>query len=163
MPNLTLPDFAAGLPATQVDASLRQALGACDLTHECAVLWFAEVQRRGLYRQLGHTSLQLYATQALGFTDNRYYQFKRLTDDLDRLARFESLVEVAHKMGRAPADGRPRRTNHRPAMSRLCTRRCHNQPRREAHCAGRYRKSRPNLVAWDLFQTQTTDYKEADS
>jgi hypothetical protein len=58
----TLPDFASGLPAARVDASLRQALGACDRAHKCAVLWFAEVQRRGLYRQLGHASLQLYAT-----------------------------------------------------------------------------------------------------
>ncbi len=85
MPTLTLPEFAAGLPAAQVDASLRQALDACDRARECAVLWFAEVARRGLYRQLGHASLQLYATRALGFSDNRYYQFKRLADDLDRL------------------------------------------------------------------------------
>jgi hypothetical protein len=85
MPTLALPEFAAGLPAAQVDASLRQALDACDRVRECAVLWFAEVARRGLYRQLGHASLQLYATQALGFSDNRYYQFKRLADDLDRL------------------------------------------------------------------------------
>jgi hypothetical protein len=78
MATLTLPDFAAGLPAAQVDALLRQALGACDRARECAVLWFAEVQRLKLYRPLGHASLQLYATQALGFSDNRYYQFKRL-------------------------------------------------------------------------------------
>jgi 5-methylcytosine-specific restriction endonuclease McrA len=82
---ITLPVFTAGRPAAQVDASLRQALNACDRARECAVLWFAEVQRRELHRQLGHASLQLYATQALGFSDNRYWQFKRLADDLDRL------------------------------------------------------------------------------
>jgi 5-methylcytosine-specific restriction endonuclease McrA len=85
MATFALPDFAAGLPAARVDASLREALGACERAHECAVLWFAEVQRRGLYRQLGHPNLHLYATQALGFSDNRYHQFKRLADDLDRL------------------------------------------------------------------------------
>ncbi len=85
MASFTLPDFASGLPAAQVDAALRQALGACDRAHSCAVLWFAEVQRRDLFRPLGHASLQLYATQALGFTDNRYYLFKRLAADLDRL------------------------------------------------------------------------------
>jgi 5-methylcytosine-specific restriction endonuclease McrA len=69
-------------------------LGACDQAHECAVLWFAEVQRRRLYRQLGHASLQLYATQALGFSDNRYYQFKRLADDLDRLPVLREAVET---------------------------------------------------------------------
>jgi hypothetical protein len=93
MTPLTLPDFAVGLPAARVDASLRQALVACDRAHECAVLWFAEVSRRGLYRQLGHASLQLYATQALGFSDNRYYQFKRLADDLDRLPVLREAVE----------------------------------------------------------------------
>jgi 5-methylcytosine-specific restriction endonuclease McrA len=94
MTPLTLPDFAVGLPAARVDASLRQALVACDRARECAVLWFAEVQRRGLYRQLGHASLQLYATQALGFSDNRYYQFKRLADDLDRLPVLREAVEA---------------------------------------------------------------------
>jgi hypothetical protein len=94
MAAFTLPEFAAGLPAARVDASLRQALSACDRAHECAVLWFAEVQRRGLYRQLGHASLQLYATQALGFSDNRYYQFKRLADDLDRLPVLREAVET---------------------------------------------------------------------
>jgi hypothetical protein len=94
MANCTLPEFAAGLPAARVDAALRQALGACDQAHKCAVLWFAEVQRRGLYRQLGHASLQLYATQALGFSDNRYYQFKRLAADLDRLPVLREAVEA---------------------------------------------------------------------
>ncbi len=93
MATLTLPDFASDLPAALVDASLRQAVAACDRAHESAVLWFAEVQRRGLYRQLGHASLQLYATQALGFSDNRYWQFKRLADDLDRLPVLRVAVE----------------------------------------------------------------------
>jgi 5-methylcytosine-specific restriction endonuclease McrA len=98
MTTFALPDFAAGLPAARVDALLRQALAVCDRAHECAVLWFAEVQRRGLYRALGHASLQLYATQALGFSDNRYYQFKRLADDLDRLPVLREAVE-AGKLG----------------------------------------------------------------
>lgn len=85
MAAINLPEYAPGLPAGRVDESLRQALSACDRARECAVLWFAEVQRRGLYRALGHASLQLYSTQALGFSDNRYWQFKRLADDLDRL------------------------------------------------------------------------------
>lgn len=45
MPVLNLPEFAAGLPATRVDASLRQALDGCDRARECAALWFAEVAR----------------------------------------------------------------------------------------------------------------------
>ena len=82
---MTLPAFADDLPAARVDESLRLALAACDRAHQCAVLWFAEVQRRRLYRPLGFASLQLYATQGLGVSDNRTWQFKRLADDLDRL------------------------------------------------------------------------------
>jgi 5-methylcytosine-specific restriction endonuclease McrA len=85
MTTITLSAFAPGCPAAHVDASLRQALSACDRARECAVLWFAEVQRHALHRELGHASLQIYATQALGFSDNRYWQFKRLADDLERL------------------------------------------------------------------------------
>ncbi len=88
----TLPPFAPDRPAAEVDAALRQAVAVCDRARECAVLWFAEVQRRALYRALGHASLQLYATQALGFTDNRYWQFERLADDLDRLPALQSAV-----------------------------------------------------------------------
>ena len=85
MTTIQLLPFAAGRPAAQVDDALRQSLAACDWARECAVLWFAEVQRRALYRELGHPSLQVYATEALGFSPNRYWQFKRLADDLDRL------------------------------------------------------------------------------
>jgi 5-methylcytosine-specific restriction endonuclease McrA len=92
MAAMTLPAFTPDRPAAEVDAALRQALHVCDRARECAVLWFAEVQRRALYRALGHASLQLYATQALGFTDNRYWQFKRLADDLDRLPALQKAV-----------------------------------------------------------------------
>lgn len=82
---IVLPAFAPDQSAARVDAALREALAACDRARECAVLWFAEVQRRALYREYGHPSLELYATQSLGFSQNRYWQFKRLADDLDRL------------------------------------------------------------------------------
>ncbi|MBK7189951.1 MAG: hypothetical protein IPH86_15090 [bacterium] len=92
MPNTALTAFTPGLPATEVDAALRQAVDVCDRARECAVLWFAEVQRRELYRGLGFASLQLYATEGLGFTDNRYWQFKRLADDLERLPVLKEAV-----------------------------------------------------------------------
>jgi len=84
-PTIVLPAFTPDQPAARVDAALREALTACDRAQECAVLWFAEVQRRTLYREFGHATLELYATQALGFSQNRFWQFKRLADDLDRL------------------------------------------------------------------------------
>ena len=92
MTAITLPDFAPNLPAAQVDQSLRQALRVCDRARECAVLWFTEMQRRELYRAFGFASLQLYATRGLGFSDNRYWQFKRLADDLERLPVLKDAV-----------------------------------------------------------------------
>jgi hypothetical protein len=92
MTPIMLPDFTPGRPAVQVDDALRQALTACDQARECAILWFAEVQRLRLYRDLGHPSLELYATHELGFSQNRYWQFKRLADDLDRLPALKEAV-----------------------------------------------------------------------
>jgi hypothetical protein len=82
---IVLPAYTPDQPPSRVDAALREALTACDRARECAVLWFAEVQRRALFREFGHASLELYATQSLGFSPNRYWQFKRLADDLERL------------------------------------------------------------------------------
>ncbi|MBK8164536.1 MAG: HNH endonuclease [bacterium] len=88
----SLPPFTPDRPAAEVDTALRQALAACDRARECAVLWIAEVQRRALYRQFGHASLELYAVHELGFSRNRYWQFKRLADDLDRLPILQEAV-----------------------------------------------------------------------
>jgi hypothetical protein len=92
MPNLDLPPFVAGRSAATVDASLRQALHACDRARECAVLWFAEVQRRGLYRDLGHASMELYVVEGLACSRNRYWQFKRLADQLEALPVLKAAV-----------------------------------------------------------------------
>ncbi len=92
MPHFELPAFAPNRPAAAVDAALRQALVACDRANECAILWFAEVQRRALYRELGHASMELYVTEGLGCTRNRYWQFKHLADDLDRLPVLKDAV-----------------------------------------------------------------------
>ena len=92
MTTISLPAFTPDQPAARVDASLRQALGACDRARECAVLWFAEVQRRGLHRTLGFASLEIYAAEGLGFSPNRTWQFKRLADDLERLPVLKEAV-----------------------------------------------------------------------
>ncbi|MBK8164383.1 MAG: HNH endonuclease [bacterium] len=88
----TLPAFTPGCPAADVDAALRQSLAVCEEARRCAVLWFAEVQRRSLWLAFGHPSLELYAVHRLGFSRNRYWQFKRLADDLDRLPALREAV-----------------------------------------------------------------------
>jgi len=92
MAALILPEFANGLSAARVDESLRLALVAVDRARECAVLWFAEVARRALYRDLGFASLELYAVEGLGFSRDRCFQFKRLAEDLERLPLLKEAV-----------------------------------------------------------------------
>ena len=48
-------------PAPMVHASLQRSLKAMEDAHQCAVLWFGEVMRRRLFRDLGHSSINQYA------------------------------------------------------------------------------------------------------
>lgn len=88
----SLPAYRGGLPAAQVDLALRQALAAYDSARQCALLWFCEVLSRQLYRDLGFPSIEQYATEALGFSRNRTWQFLRLARDLERLPPVKAAV-----------------------------------------------------------------------
>ncbi len=150
MPTITLPAFAPDRPAAQVDAALRQALAACDQARECAVLWFADVQRRRLYRDRGHPSLEVYATQELGFSRNRYWQFKRLADDLERLPVLKEAV-AAGDLGWTKAQqvarvATPETQDHWVAAARTTTRRDLTQAVRQL----RRRKSGRTAPATEL-------------
>lgn len=89
---LVFPRFETGLPAASVDRNLRQSLAACDHAQAGVVLWLAEVQRRGLCRQLGHPSLLQYATESLGMSRSRAYDLLQLARDLERLPRLRSAM-----------------------------------------------------------------------
>lgn len=73
------------LAAAEVDRRLRRALRELRQAERNAVLWFAEVQKRKLYRDLGYSSIYHYAGEALGFSRPRIAQFIRLCDCLDDL------------------------------------------------------------------------------
>jgi 5-methylcytosine-specific restriction endonuclease McrA len=72
-------------PAARVHTSLRRSLKAMEKAQKCTVLWFAEVMRRHLYRDLGHSSINQYAMQELGFSRSRTRDFIRLAGQLDKL------------------------------------------------------------------------------
>ena len=42
--------YAPNQSADRAHAALRQSLAAMDEARQCAVLWFADIMRRGLYR-----------------------------------------------------------------------------------------------------------------
>ena len=78
--------------AAKVHASLQHSLTAMDDAHQCAVLWFGEVMRRGLYRGLGHSSINQYAIQELGFSKSRTDDFIRLARQLEKLPAMREAV-----------------------------------------------------------------------
>jgi hypothetical protein len=90
--NLTLPTYRRGLPAAQVDRSLRQTLSVLDAARQSALVWFHEILSRRLYQDLGYASMEQYATAGLGFSRNRTNQFLRLAKDLDRLPPLKEAV-----------------------------------------------------------------------
>jgi hypothetical protein len=80
-------------PAAKVHASLRQSLKAMEQAHQSAVLWFGEVMRRRLFRDLGHSSINQYAIQELGFSKSRTDDFIRLARQLEFLPAVRKAVE----------------------------------------------------------------------
>jgi hypothetical protein len=87
-----LPVFRGGLPAAEVDRSLRAALSAHGAARRCSLLWFHEVMSRSLFRDLGYASMQQYAVGALGFSRNRFWQFMKMARDLQRLEPMRQAV-----------------------------------------------------------------------
>ncbi len=84
--------FPQGLSAAQVDTSLRHAAGNLVRAERSALLWFMEMSRRKLYAELGYPTMQVYATEVLGFSANMVYCFERLAGELDRLPRLRRAV-----------------------------------------------------------------------
>jgi len=79
-------------PAAKVHAYLRSSLAALEKAQQCSVLWFGEVMRRGLFRDLGHSSINQYAIQELGFSKSRTDDFIRLARQLDNLPAVREAV-----------------------------------------------------------------------
>lgn len=82
----------AGQPARGVDKALRHALHALSHAHCAAVICFAEILARRLYRELGYSTIHHYAANALGFSPSRTAQFLRLAEALNRLPLLRAAV-----------------------------------------------------------------------
>jgi len=71
--------------AKVADLSLKAAVRQMDTARHCAVLWFADMKSRGLYRELGFANMAAYATTELEFSKTRTHDFLRLAAKLERL------------------------------------------------------------------------------
>jgi 5-methylcytosine-specific restriction endonuclease McrA len=77
--------FKSNQSAARVHESLRQSLQILESAQQCAVLWFAEIMKRRLYRDLGHATINQYAMGELGFSRSKTRDFIRLAGQLDKL------------------------------------------------------------------------------
>jgi hypothetical protein len=127
-----LPAFTAGLPAfatdrsaQEADSALKRALHTEDRARKCAVLWFAEIRDRKLYRELGYSSMPQYARRELGFSDTRVGDFMRLTRKLDQLPAVKAaLPEIGYTKAREIiAVASPRTEGRWVAEARVSSRR----------------------------------------
>lgn len=85
-------EFRPDLPARDVDRHLRASLQELQRIERNTVLWFADVLRRKLYRDLGYGSMHQYARVALGFGPAKTSQFIRLGEALHELPRLRESV-----------------------------------------------------------------------
>ena len=82
---MNMPEFRPGQGARQAHQALKQSVEIIDRAQHCAVLWFAEIMKRRLFRELGYSSIYQYASEELGFSATRTGDFKRLAEKLEEL------------------------------------------------------------------------------
>jgi 5-methylcytosine-specific restriction endonuclease McrA len=77
--------FVPGQSAYAAHSALKTAVQTMDSAQQNAVLWFGEILSRKLYQDLGYSSINQYAQQALGFSRTRTGDFLHLCRKLDKL------------------------------------------------------------------------------
>ena len=90
--------YVADQPAASVHVSLRSSVAAVDNAQQCAVLWFEEVMRRGLFRDHGYSSMNQYAMGELSFSKSRTDHYVLLARKLGKLPSVRSAVATG-KLG----------------------------------------------------------------
>ena len=80
------------MSANDIHARLEAALRELQRAEKSAVLLFGEILSRKLYRDLGYSSIQAYAAEALGFTPSKTSQFVRLAGALEELPQLRRSV-----------------------------------------------------------------------
>ncbi|MEN8008407.1 MAG: HNH endonuclease [Candidatus Krumholzibacteriota bacterium] len=89
---MNMPEFRPGHSAGQAHQALKQSVEIMDRAQHCAVLWFGEIMKRRLFRNLGYSSMYQYASEELGFSTTRTGDFKRLAEKLEILPRVKEKV-----------------------------------------------------------------------
>jgi len=85
--------FRSGQSAMAVHTALKTAITAVDKAQHNAVLWFGEILDRGLYRELGYSSINQYAEVELHFSSSRTGDYLMLCRRLKELPQLKAVVE----------------------------------------------------------------------
>lgn len=84
--------FEQRRPADYAHRALVNSLRAEETARQCAVLWFGDIMQRKLYLDLGYSSVNRYAREALGFSKTRTGDYVQLARKLDRLPAVKESV-----------------------------------------------------------------------
>ena len=88
-----MQEFKQDQSAETAHQAILASLQTMEQAKQHAVLWFAEIQKRRLFRELGYPTMTLYARQALGFSSSRASDFSRLAARLEQLSRLRGALE----------------------------------------------------------------------
>ncbi len=86
------PEFYPNQTATEAHKSLISALEIKDAAHQCSLDWFGEIFDRKLYRELGFSSINQYAKDALGFSRTKVGDYIKLTRKLKELPHLKDAL-----------------------------------------------------------------------
>lgn len=90
MPNIST--FQAGMPAISAHHALKTAVKTLEQAQQCAVLWFGDIYERRLFKELGYSSITMYAQKELGFSAARTSDYVKISQRLKQLPRVEAEV-----------------------------------------------------------------------
>ncbi len=79
------PGFQPNRSAAAADSALKSALKQMEAAEHRAVLWFADIMNRRLYRMLGYSNMAQYAEVELKFSKTRRNNFMQLAHKLEQL------------------------------------------------------------------------------
>ncbi len=80
------------MSASMIHQQLLYALAELARVEKQAVLLFADILERRLFRELGYSSMRQYAREGLHFSDAKFYQFQRLAESFKNLPEVKQAV-----------------------------------------------------------------------
>ena len=88
-----MKNFHTGQTAKEANNAIKSSLKTMENAKQCAVLWFEEILKRKLYRDLGYSTINQYAKLELGFSKSRTGDFLQLCRAFSELPEVRAKVE----------------------------------------------------------------------